>query len=471
MTSAERQTNHAHKFLATITTPGDIIEIRALNDEGSASFLFTDMRIAARIAMKLNSDYTANVYYTVNPISPESRTARSHHPLNVPRLKGTRSASDSEIQRVAWYPIDIDPVRESGTASTDAQLAEAHATMERLRTDRANEGWPEPIIICSGNGYHLLYKAEGSTENSIDWKGALRALAARFDTPTIKIDPTVCNPSRILRLPGFYNRKGEATEERPHRLARAISYPDVITVLDIGKVRELAWFNAPRPAVHSDRESELAIDEEGLREIIESYPEVLTIWKETVKGDQTWFGLDECPFAGRQHTGQYAGAGKSAVVIDTVKGYVGFSCFSPDCVDNTFYKLRKLLEERTGRPTPQIYEDEEFDFEALLEKWNCGGDDDREEDEYWEHADEIKASFDAIANPDPAWGVPTRESIAREIKLARERRDAYIREAARRPPRPRQASVEAAPRHLTAAELTVRLGLRKGVPHAHHTAR
>jgi hypothetical protein len=246
MTSAERQLNHAHKFLRTITAPGDIIEIRALNDGGSASFLFTDMRMAARVALKLNSECGANVYYTVNPISPDSRTARSHHPLNVPRLRGTRSASDDEIQRVAWYPIDIDPVRPSGTASTDAQLAEAHATMERLRTDRANAGWPEPIIICSGNGYHLLYKADGPIENSIDWRGALRALAARFDTPTVKIDPAVGNLSRILRLAGFYNRKGEATEERPHRLARAISYPPVISVLDIGKVRELAWANTPR---------------------------------------------------------------------------------------------------------------------------------------------------------------------------------------------------------------------------------
>jgi hypothetical protein len=77
----------------------------------------------------------------------------------------------------------------------------------------------------------------------------------------------------------------------------------------------------------------------------------------------------------------------------------------------------------------------------------------------WKHAGEILRTFREIADPDPAWGMPTRESIHSEIKMGRERREVEISRAARRSPKPRHIAAEQ-PRYLTVEELTLRLGLR-----------
>ena len=45
---------------------------------------------------------------------------------------------------------------------------------------------------------------------------------------SVKIDRTVFNPSRILKAYGSIARKGESTEDRPHRAARLLNIPDVI---------------------------------------------------------------------------------------------------------------------------------------------------------------------------------------------------------------------------------------------------
>jgi len=56
----------------------------------------------------------------------------------------------------------------------------------------------------------------------------------------------------------------------------------------------------------------------------------------------------------RAHRDQLVGAGKTVILIDPSQNKVGFNCLSDECEEHTFGGLRKLLEERTGRPTPQI---------------------------------------------------------------------------------------------------------------------
>jgi len=45
------------------------------------------------------------------------------------------------------------------------------------------------------------------------------ALAIKFDNDVVCVDRNVFNPSRITKLPGTLARKGQATEERPYRIA------------------------------------------------------------------------------------------------------------------------------------------------------------------------------------------------------------------------------------------------------------
>jgi hypothetical protein len=282
------------------------------------------------------------------PAEPRYRHGPDHV-LNIPKLRGYRSASDRDIDHRNLYLIDIDPVRPSGVASSPIELCNAKAVALNVREYLRAKGWPEPIQVSSGNGVHLLYKGEGPASDYYDWKNALKFLAHKFGTADAKIDTSAHNAARISRLPGCFNRKGEDTPERPHRMARVISYPSRFDVVPITKVRELTLGDqrlCPSKTTYTERE--LVIDEDGLRDLIESYPEVLCISKERTSGTQTMFGLAECPFVERGHRGQNVGVSKTVILIDPTKNKIGFNCLSDGCAEHTFGDLRKLLEERTG---------------------------------------------------------------------------------------------------------------------------
>ena len=78
----------------------------------------------------------------------------------------------------------------------------------------------------------------------------LKALAARFDdahgqTQPVTVDTGVGNAARISKIYGTWVMKGDATPERPHRIARILSAPAVLET-----VTETRWRRWPlrRPA-------------------------------------------------------------------------------------------------------------------------------------------------------------------------------------------------------------------------------
>ncbi len=66
-----------------------------------------------------------------------------------------------------------------------------------------------------------------------------------------------------------------------------------------------------------------------------------------LRSGDTYFALAECPFAGREHEGMDAGAGKTALILG--KDFLGFKCFAGSCAEYGFKDLRALLEQQTGR--------------------------------------------------------------------------------------------------------------------------
>lgn len=156
-----------------------------------------------------------NLYVTLNrpgdiPVSNDMRS---------------RALKDSDIAMITRIPFDLDPVRQAGTASTDAELQAAIEARGLLVNLLASHGWPRPALGMSGNGAHALYRAR--VEASPGWRqatgviyAALRVqLQEEFDRLGVVFDTTVRNPARIWRLYGTINRKGDPTPERPHREA------------------------------------------------------------------------------------------------------------------------------------------------------------------------------------------------------------------------------------------------------------
>ena len=147
--------------------------------------------------------------------------------LNAPRIMAAPNTltgaalRDDDIAHVVRLPFDFDPVRPRGVASTDAELAAALTARDGCIAALSGLGWPAPATAISGNGAHALYRCRlrAGEVTAAALRAVYHGLREDFSTGEVVFDSTVCNASRIWRLYGTTNRKGEATPERPHRVA------------------------------------------------------------------------------------------------------------------------------------------------------------------------------------------------------------------------------------------------------------
>jgi hypothetical protein len=155
------------------------------------------------------------------------------------QARGT--ACDEDIVHLNWLLIDFDPKRQPNTAATDGEKAEAEGSMQEVRSVLGELGWPDPVVADSGNGFHLLYRIDlpNDEQSRALVKFALVAIANRFSTAAVEIDRSVYNPSRITRLYGTTNRKGENSVERPWRRSSLLSVPAQPVPVSIGQLQML----------------------------------------------------------------------------------------------------------------------------------------------------------------------------------------------------------------------------------------
>jgi hypothetical protein len=103
------------------------------------------------------------------------------------------------------------------------------------------EGWPLPMVCESGNGMHLIYPLDLSSdaESTALVKDALAGLAARFDDGVLTVDQAVFNAGRIVKMHGSMANKGDHTPFTPWRLSRLVSGTDREAVVTADQLRAL----------------------------------------------------------------------------------------------------------------------------------------------------------------------------------------------------------------------------------------
>ncbi len=141
------------------------------------------------------------------------------------------AASDSHIEFITTEFFDIDVVsdaRAKGHPASDEELARSlHAAQLLSREDGLAMS---STICCSGNGHYVLAPIVPipvySNEEAANFKQFCMQLAARIAAQVsgVKFDP-VFNLSRVMRVMGTTNRKGQAVEGRPHRRAHFVTVP------------------------------------------------------------------------------------------------------------------------------------------------------------------------------------------------------------------------------------------------------
>ena len=112
-------------------------------------------------------------------------------------------------------------------SSTDEEKVLASRLAWTVKVDLHSLGWPEPVEADSGNGYHLNIAVDLPADDGGLVERFLQALSAKYTTPAVKVDTSLFNPSRIIKLYGTWSRKGDSIPTRPHRLAMVISGPPI----------------------------------------------------------------------------------------------------------------------------------------------------------------------------------------------------------------------------------------------------
>ena len=136
--------------------------------------------------------------------------ANIHTTFNYFNIDNKESVGDIDIERIKFILLDIDPVRPSGTASTDKQKAEAKRVFDNCLQYLEDNSIQYYYTFDSGNGYHALIPIdiECTKENSRIIKELLYHLDSKFSSERAHVDKSVHNPARITRLYGTLNTKG-----------------------------------------------------------------------------------------------------------------------------------------------------------------------------------------------------------------------------------------------------------------------
>jgi hypothetical protein len=227
------------RFLSLLWQPGDIREVRIPkhNRFGStASGYFDDLeKLISAVAAW---DGRANIYVTLNPVDPALLARANNRIIN----KATLATADADVLCRRWFPIDIDPNRPAGISSTDVQLDGARLVLDAVTGFLADEGWLEPIVAMSGNGYYALYRIDlpNDTASLELVRNVLAVLAVRFDTEKAHIDTSVFNASRIVGLFGTMKVKGDPLPDRPHRRSHLESVPERLLPVPRGRLEAMA---------------------------------------------------------------------------------------------------------------------------------------------------------------------------------------------------------------------------------------
>ena len=203
--------------------PGFVVELRAFKKGKIFSGYFDIFDMLAEKAAALDDQGFA-VYATINPVNA-ALLARAANRVRTVYKAPTTAATD--VARRRWLPVDFDPVRPAGVSATDREKAEAHRRATEVENYLRMEGWQEPVLGDSGNGYHLLYRVDlPNDRKSLKLvKGVLEALSFRFSCERVGVDTTVANAARIWKLYGTTARKGDDVEDRPHRVSRMLEVP------------------------------------------------------------------------------------------------------------------------------------------------------------------------------------------------------------------------------------------------------
>lgn len=263
------------------------------------------------------------------------------------------------IVRREYLVVDIDPVRASGSNSTNEQLVESYALACRI-----HNFIPSLFMGCSGNGWHLIYpcRLENTDEDNQLVNEFYDCLDKLFSTPTQKIDTCMADINRLTKIYGTMSRKAPHTDDCPQRQSYMYAsekgiYPhlteekettiinsrDLSLLIDVMNVKidQRNEINS-NSSNNNDNNNQRSANQERSKNqewIVSWCKEHKLEFREFEKGVK----LRHCPFY-PDHQNEWC----TAILVDGARdeNHFGFSCFGQHCRNEEGKQLHKWSELR-----------------------------------------------------------------------------------------------------------------------------
>lgn len=339
--------NEIRKTIALMKPDNQLFEIRVIyGNKQMYSGYFRNADDLMRGFDELRNFADCNIYITLNSLN-EACYDRAQKKMFSKNAKTT--TSDNDVVGYDWLMIDMDPVRPSGTSSTDTQIQKAKDKGNQIFKFMRNLGFNKPLLGFSGNGVHLLYrvKMKNSPDNKQLLEKSLKTLDMLFSDEEIGVDTKNFNPARVCKLYGTLAQKGANSEERPHRMSYIIGDAEEIKVNDIKYLQKLCelYPKEEKPQKYNgyqpqDFNLEEWLSKYGLRYRKSGYAEGVK------------YILERCPFDSNHK-------GKDACIFQSRSGAIGFHCFHNSCSGKTWRDVRLLYE-------PDAYEKRQQEYERKI---------------------------------------------------------------------------------------------------------
>lgn len=322
---------------------GRLVEIRLLGTSTYSGY-FNDVDTLIT-ALRPYLDYNnakyygqLQAYFTLNDID-DDLYGREQHDKFVKKPKAT--TSDGNVIRRRFIMLDFDACRVAGVSANDQEFEKAHMKAVEVYRYLMGQGFKEPIITTSGNGWHeyLTCDMPNDEEHNELVKNFLKSLGNMFSDEHVEIDEKVYNPARVDKMIGSWAKKGSDTQDRKWRIAKIVKVPQDLTPNDdelFKKIADLLPKEEPKQAPNRpNRQYNNAPFD--LRTWLREHG---IVYKEEKQGNSTKFVLQHCPW---EDTHSSKKEWESAL-FQNADGQITYSCFHHHCHDKTWFDYRQIYE-------------------------------------------------------------------------------------------------------------------------------
>ena len=308
----------------------ELFEIRILS-KPTISGYFYDIEEALKTLPQYDK---YQIYFTVNQVKDACSSRVQFNKFQ--QVQGS-ATSGNDIQHRWWLPIDIDVERPTDVSSSNEEKEYAHQKAGEVYKFLQKAGFPNPVVCDSSSGYHIYYPLDA--DNTQEVKSVIEkfyaVLGEYFTDGRVKIDKVVGDANRIMRLYGTFGRKGRNSEERPHRMSKILSVPEISERM---RIEQVSNFNSTYEVVH-DRKDNIKKQYNGgnnedfdLRKFIQEHN--IEIAKELPYGNGgTKFILKECCFDSSHKS-------PDSALFLSADGAIGFKCLHNSCSSYTWRDFR-----------------------------------------------------------------------------------------------------------------------------------